>query len=290
AAAAMNIALKTILEPGDKVIAVKPYFMEYNSYAANHGGRIEAADCDDTFNPDLGSLEKLLDRSTAAIILNSPNNPSGAVYSAETLRRLADLLGRKSAELGRRIYIVSDEPYRKIVYDGLRVPSVMEAYPHTLVCSSYSKELSIPGERIGWLAVSPRAEDCENLINGCILCNRISGYVNAPALMQRVVGRLQGESVDISLYREKRGKICAILERAGYEFMKPAGTFYVFPKAPGGDDVAFVKALQEERILTVPGSGFGLPGYFRIAFCVEDRVIENSAEGFARVREKFRKP
>lgn len=287
AAAAMNVALKTIMAPGEKVIVVRPFFMEYNSYVANHGGVIVVADCDASFNPDLSSIEKHMDASNAALIINSPNNPSGTVYSRKTLAELADLLERKSRDIGRRIYLVSDEPYRNIVYDDVEVPSVMEAYPHTLVCSSYSKELSVPGERIGWLAIGPRAEDAANLIGGAVLCNRILGYVNAPALMQRVIGRLQGERVDMSLYAAKREKLCSILEKAGYDFAKPAGTFYVFPKAPGGDDIAFVSALQKERILTVPGSGFGLPGYFRIAFCVEDSVIAGAASGFAAVRKAY---
>ena len=193
----------------------------------------------------------------------------------------------KSREIGRTVYLISDEPYRKIIFDGVTVPSVFSAYKHSMVVTSYSKDLSIPGERIGWLAVHPEADEADDLVNGFTLCNRILGYVNAPALMQRVVADLQGKGVDPEVYKRKRDLLCDGLARIGYEFVRPEGTFYLFPKAPGGDDLAAVAAMQDELILTVPGRGFGSPGYFRIAFCVEDEVIQRSMAGFARAFERL---
>jgi len=278
----LNVALKTILNPGDTVLVSTPYFVEYTTYVDNHGGVLETVSGRDGFEPDIDALAAHITEKTAALIINSPNNPSGHVYPEETIRKIGQLLGEKSAETGRVIYLISDEPYRKIVYDGVQVPPVFPHYRNTMIVSSYSKDLSIPGERIGWLAVHPEAEDSEDLMNGIILCNRILGYVNAPAFMQRAIQHLQGYSVDVELYRRKRDSLCAGLHALGYEFMKPKGTFYLFPKAPGGDDMSFVQVLQEQLVLTVPGSGFGGPGYFRIAFCVDDDVIERSMEGFAR--------
>jgi len=185
------------------------------------------------------------------------------------------------------IYLVADEPYRKIVYDGVQVPSVFQAYNESIVVTSYSKDLSLPGERIGFLAVHPQAPDRDELINALTLTNRILGFVNAPALMQRVLVGLQGQTVDINLYQKKRDLFCDGLSQAGYEFDRPEGAFYLFPRSPIPDEVAFVQALQEERILTVPGRGFGAPGYFRIAYCVADEVIERSLPGFERVMKKF---
>lgn len=278
----LNVALKTIINPGDKILVNTPYFVEYGFYADNHGGFLEAVPCGKDFDLDLAALEARLDGKTAAVIINSPNNPSGKIYDEATIKGLGDLLERKSREVGRTIYLISDEPYRKIVFDGAVVPSVFLHYRNSFVVTSYSKDLSLPGERIGWLAIHPEAEDRENLINGAVLCNRILGYVNAPALMQRVVARLQGQTVDIGLYKKKRDLLCAGLEEIGYKFLVPKGTFYLFPEAPGGDDLKAVSLLQEERVLTVPGRGFGQPGFFRISFCVDDRVIENSFEGFRR--------
>ncbi len=280
AAGAMNVVLKTILNPGDNIIVSAPYFAEYEAYIENHGGEVNRVQSGEKFNLSVENIEKAINDRTQGIIINSPNNPSGRVYSEDTIKSLASMLERKSMERGRAIYLLSDEPYKKIVYDGIKVPSVIKNYSHSIIMTSYSKDLSIPGERIGWLAVNPAAEDLHNLLGGIIMCNRILGYVNAPAIMQKVVADLQGRSVDMGFYKTKRDRLCEILGNAGYEFIKPEGTFYLFPKAPGGDDLKAVSALQEERILTVPGRGFGTPGYFRIAYCVSDRVIERSAEGF----------
>jgi aspartate aminotransferase len=283
ASGAMNAALKTILEPGDEVIASVPCFMEYSSYVDNHGGKLVFAPSLPDFDLDVAAIEALIGPRTAALIINSPNNPTGRIYPEATLRRLSDMLIRAGERTGRPVYLIADEPYRKLAYDGAAVPPIMTRYPHTLVVSSYSKDLSLPGERIGFVAVSPDADDAKRLVDGIILCTRILGYVNAPGLMQRVVSRIQGVSVDVEIYRRKRDLLCSALSSMGYDFDVPQGAFYVFPRAPGGDDLAFVQALQEELILVVPGRGFGLSGFFRIAYCVDTPVIERSLEGFRRV-------
>ena len=288
AGGALNVALKSILNHGDYVLSPSPCFMEYQFYCDNHGGILNLIPTGPDFIPDIERLADEIGPRTAAVIINSPNNPTGVVYSQSFLDRLGVMLLEKSKEIGRTIYLISDEPYRKIVYGDASPGSVFTAYPNSIIATSYSKDLSIPGERIGWLSIHPEAEDHDNLVNAAVLCNRILGYVNAPALMQRVIGDLQGVTADISVYRRKRDTICDILSDAGYEFLRPQGTFYVFPKAPGGDDLRVVQALQKERILTVPGRGFGQEGYFRVAFCVDDATIEGSAEGFKKVRAAFR--
>ena len=280
AAGAMNAVLKTILNPGDKVITSTPFFAEYTAYADNHFGELVTVPGKKDFDLDIEAIADAIDEKTAAVIINSPNNPSGRIFPESTIKALAEMLEKKKEETGRTVYLLSDEPYKKITYDGVEVPSVIANYKNTIILTSYSKDLSLPGERIGWLAVHPEADDFDNLMNGIIMCNRILGYVNAPAIMQKVVAELQGVSVDIDFYRKKRDRLCEILTEAGFKFIKPEGTFYLFPEAPGGDDLKAVTALQEERILTVPGRGFGSPGYFRISYCVADSVIEGSAQGF----------
>ena len=284
----LNVALKALLNPGDTVLASAPYFVEYAVYADNHGGSFASVRSKEDFDLDVGGIEKAVTPKTAALIINSPNNPSGQVYPEKTVAALARMLERKSREIGRSIYLLSDEPYRKIVFDGVAVPSVFRHYKNSIIVTSCSKDLSIPGERIGWIAVHPDADDAEDIVNALILATRILGFVNAPALMQRAVARLVGVSVDAGIYQKKRDILCEGLARAGYEFARPKGTFYLLPKAPGGDELAFVDSLAKELILTVPGRGFGIPGHFRIAFCVEDAVIERSLEGFARAIQKFR--
>ncbi len=286
AGGALNTVLKTVINPGDNVIASTPCFMEYRFYCDNHGGKLRLVEGTEDFNLDIGRIEAAIDGKTAAVIINSPNNPSGRIYPEETIRELGRMLERKSMETGRAIYLISDEPYRKIVYSGFTVPPVMKHYKNTVICTSYSKDLSIPGERIGWLAVHPLADDYENLINGIILCNRILGYVNAPALMQRTIAELQGVSVDIGLYEKRRDLLVSGLEKLGYSFRIPEGTFYLLVKAPGGDDLKITEILLEEKILVVPGRGFGIPGYFRIAFCVDEDVITGSMKGFENAAEK----
>lgn len=281
AAGAINVVFKTLLDPGDEVVILAPYFVEYFFYVDNHGGVVKVVPTRDDFSLDLAALEASLSPRTKVVLINSPNNPTGQVYSAEELRGLARLLESAGDRLGTTIYLVSDEPYRKIVYDGLTVPSVMAAHGNTIVVSSYSKDLSLPGERIGYLAVHPNIFEKTALLNGLTLANRILGFVNAPALMQRVVEQLQDATVDVAIYARRRALFCRILREAGYDFVEPRGAFYLFPRSPI-DDVRFCGILAQEKILAVPGVGFGAPGHFRLAFCVDDAVIERSAAGFAR--------
>lgn len=283
----MNVVLKTILDPGDEVIIPKPYFVEYNYYLDNHQGVPRLVDTREDFSLDLDSIAAAVNERTKAVLIDSPNNPTGNVYAAAELKRLGDLLADFSRKMGRPIYLISDEPYRKIVYDDVAVPSVFDFYTESFVVASFSKDLSLPGERIGYAAVHPDISEKNAVIGGMVLCNRILGYVNAPALMQRAIPSLLEESVDVSLYMRKRDMLCEGLASRGYQFTKPKGAFYLFPRSPIADDVAFVRALQEENILTVPGSGFGGPGHFRIAYCVPDGVIERAMPGFEKVMKRF---
>jgi len=287
ASGGLNSVLKTILNPGDEVIATIPCFMEYASYVDNHGGRLVLAPSAPDFDLDVAALESRIGPRTAAVLVNSPNNPTGRIYPRETLKELSDMLTRAGKKTGRTIYLLADEPYRKLAYDGAAVPGIMSLYPHSIVVTSHSKDLSLPGERIGHVAVNPFADDAKKLVDGIILCTRILGYVNAPALMQRTVARIQGLSVDIEIYRRKRDLFCSALRGMGYQFSVPQGAFYIFPRAPGGDDLAFVQALQEELVLVVPGRGFSFPGYFRIAYCVDTSFIEKSLAGFEKAARKM---
>ena len=288
AAGGLNIILKAVLDPGDEVITPAPYFVEYGFYADNHGGKLVAVPTRPDFTLDIGAIEAAVTEKTRAVIINSPNNPTGQVYTEENLRDLGNVLSEKSRAHGRTIYLISDEPYRKIVYDDIRVPSVFSCYADSAVATSYSKDLSVPGERIGFAAVNPAASGKQKLLEAMALANRILGFVNAPALMQRVVAGLQGIHVDIFEYDRKRRLLCDGLAERGYSFTRPAGAFYLFPQAPVKDDVAFVQALQEELILAVPGSGFGAPGHFRLSYCIPDKTITAAMPGFERAMAKFR--
>ncbi len=288
AAGALNVILKALLDPGDEVIVPTPCFVEYKFYVDNHGGVIRMVPTRDDFTLDIDAIAAAITDKTKAVLINSPNNPTGQIYSAESLSALGDLLTAKSRVLDRIIYLISDEPYRKIVFDGHQVPSIFQAYEQSIMASSYSKDLSIPGERIGFAAVHPAAIHKTEIMAAMALTIRILGFVNAPALMQRVIADLQGLSVDIDVYARKRELLCSGLADAGYDFITPPGAFYLFPKTPIEDDVAFVRELQQELILTVPGSGFIGPGHFRIAFCVEDETIVNAMPGFKRVMEKYK--
>lgn len=280
AAGGLNVVMKALLDPNDEVVILAPFFVEYNFYVDNHGGVTKIVNTAEDFSLDLAAIEAVLTERTKAIIINSPNNPTGQVYSAEELASLGKLLTAAGEKFGTTIYTVADEPYRKIIYDDLEVPSVFQASRNMILVSSYSKDLSLPGERIGYIAVHPEITDKAPLLGSMALANRILGFVNAPALMQRVVAKLQGVTVDNSIYARRREMFCRILSEAGYEFVPPKGAFYMFPKSPIADDAKFVAMLQEQKILAVPGRGFGMPGYFRLAFCVEDSVIEGSADAF----------
>lgn len=288
AAGALNVIFKALLDPGDEVLAPTPCFVEYGFYADNHGGVLKMVGTRPDFTLDLDAIGDAVTGATKVVLINSPNNPTGQIYNRESLDRLGRLLTDKSREYGHTIYLVSDEPYRKIVFGDAQVPSIFGCYNESIIATSYSKDISIPGERIGFAAVNPAATHKEALVAGMALANRILGFVNAPALMQRVVSCMQGMSVDIGEYERKRDLFCEGLADAGYEFTTPAGAFYLFPRTPVADDVAFVKELQKELILVVPGSGFAGPGHFRIAFCVDDKTIVNALPGFKKVMQKYK--
>ena len=287
AGGALNVILKAILDPGDEVIVPTPYFVEYGSYVDNHGGVLKPVASTADFDLDIEAIATAIDPLTKAVLINSPHNPTGRVYPAESLQALGELLRRKSDELGRIIYLVSDEPYRRIVYDGLTVPSVMAAYGNSLIASSYSKELSLSGERIGYAAANPAIANVHAMVEALTMTNRILGFVNAPALMQRAVARLQGVSVDISPYQRNRDVLYEALKTAGFEVFKPQGAFYMFPKAPIDDDVAFCREMQEHLVLVVPGSGFGKAGYFRMAYCVAPQVVDGAIPALRQIGAKY---
>jgi aspartate aminotransferase len=288
AGGALNVVFKTILDPGDEVIIPSPYFVEYNFYLDNHGGVPKTVNTNPDFSLDLSEIEKAINPNTRAVLINNPNNPTGRLYEKEDLIKLGELLRHHSKELGRAVFLVSDEPYNKIIFNDSVCPSIFDIYEQSIMVTSFSKDLSLAGERIGYIAVNPDIDNKTILMDALVLCNRILGYVNAPALMQRLIPSLLDDSVDIAIYERKRDRLSEALRAAGYDFNMPGGTFYLFPKTPIPDDVEFVRALQEENILTVPGSAFGGPGHFRIAYCVDDRTIEGSLPGFARVMAKYK--
>ncbi|MFO8084343.1 MAG: pyridoxal phosphate-dependent aminotransferase [Desulfobacterales bacterium] len=287
AAGALNVIIKTILNPGEEIITPAPFFVEYIFYADNHGGVLKTVPTNTDFTLNLDAISEAVTEKTRAILINSPNNPTGQIYSRKSLQDLGAVLKEKTKKFKHIIYLISDEPYRKIVYDGYDVPSIFPFYPETILATSYSKDLSIPGERIGFIAVNPAATYKRELLAGMTMANRILGFVNAPALMQRVVAKLQGFTVDISEYARKRELLCDGLKSCGYRFIKPPGAFYLFPQSPIPDDVSFVRALQQELILTVPGTGFGGPGHFRISYCVDDDTIVQAMPGFKKVMNQF---
>ena len=287
AAGALNVVLKTILNQGDEVIIFAPYFPEYTNYIDNHGGIVRILPTDEQFIPKLDILETTIGAKTKAVLINSPNNPSGAVYSEDFMYQLGELLSKKETQYGTQIFLISDEAYRKIIYDGLKYPSPLLHHPQSIIVASHSKDLALPGERIGYIAVNPTCSQREELVGGLIHCNRTLGYVNAPALMQHLVSRLQSVTVPVAEYQQRRDFLYDHLNEMGYSVMKPQGAFYMFPKSPLEDDVAFVRELQSWRVLTVPGRGFGTPGYFRISYCVDDRTLEGSLAGFRNTAQKF---
>ena len=286
AAGAINITLKAILNPGDEVILLAPYFVEYDFYIDNHGGVSRVVDTDAEFRLDFTAIERAINDKTKAIIVNSPNNPTGQIYSADEMRRLGQLLTAAGQKRGSAIYLISDEPYRGIVFDGQNCPGIFSAYRDSVIVTSHSKDLSLPGERIGFAAVHPDIEDKGALLAALTLANRILGFVNAPALMQRVVAELQEAPAAAETYARRRDVFCQILTDAGFQFQRPKGAFYIFLKTPIEDDVKFCRMLQEERILAVPGRGFGRAGHIRLAFCVSEKVIVAAADGFKKVMEK----
>lgn len=287
AAGGINVALKVLINPDEEIIVPSPYFVEYGHYAVNASGKLVPVNTKEDFSLDLKSIAAKINPKTKVILVNSPNNPTGQVYSEESMRALGELLRKKSQELGHIIYLISDEPYRKIVFDGIEVPSVFEHYENSIVVTSYSKDLSIPGERMGYIAVNPRAQYGEDLLTGMILVNRTLGFVNAPALIQRVIAKIQGQTVDVRQYEKKRQLLCDGLNSCGIAVDPPPGTFYLFVKSPISDDIEFVEKLQKQLILAVPGSAFGAPGYFRLSYCVDDDTIINAIPGFKSVMARL---
>jgi len=287
AAGAINAFYRAVIEPGDEVLCPAPYFVEYGFYVENHGGTLKTAPAKPgTFDLDVAALEAAITGKTRVLLINSPNNPTGVVYPRETLVELAAMLTRKNAGRERPIFLLADEPYRFLAFDGVTVPSLLPLYPYTVVVSSFSKNLSLAGARVGYALVNPAMPGKDELVGGIILANRILGFVNAPALAQKLLAKTLGSQVDAGIYARRRDAMKQVLDAAGYTYPMPRGAFYFFPEAPGGDDVAFVNLLVQERILAVPGKGFGCPGHFRLAFCVGENVILRAAEGFKRALEK----
>jgi aspartate aminotransferase len=287
AAGGLNVALKTIADTGDEVIIFAPYFVEYVYYIDNVQAVPVIVPTDSRFMPDLKSLEKSITKKTKAVIINSPNNPTGAVYGGKVLKGIGEVLRKKEAALGTEIYLISDDIYRRLTYDGADGPYVFPYHPRSMVVTSYSKDLALPGERIGYIAINPACGGRDELIAGMVFCNRTLGFVNAPALMQNVVRDLQEVTVDIGQYVRKRDMLYNGLVKMGYSIVKPQGAFYMFPKSPVADEMKFVDALLKQNVLVVPGRGFGAPGYFRISYCVDDRVIEGALPRFKKAAEEF---
>lgn len=287
AAGGLNVVFKTIIERGDEIIAFAPFFGEYNSYAANFGANIVTVPPNTVdFQPNVEEFEKLITAKTKAVIINTPNNPTGVVYSVETLKKLADILEKKQAEFGTDIYLIADEPYRELAYDGVEVPYVTKYYNNTIVGYSYSKSLSLPGERIGYLVIPDEAADSENLKAGASIATRVLGFVNAPSLIQRTVARCADAKVDLAAYDKNRTALYEGLKEIGFECIKPEGAFYLFVKSPITDEKEFCSMAKKYNILLVAGSAFACPGYVRIAYCVSYDTIINSLPKFKELMDE----
>jgi aspartate aminotransferase len=281
AAGGLNIILKSILNPEDEVITFSPYFGEYANYVKNFNGKLVTCSTNtETFEPDLDALNKIINSKTKALIINNPNNPTGVIYSKEAIQALADLLNKKQKELNTTIYLISDEPYREIVYDNAEVPCLLKYYSNTFIGYSYSKSLSLPGERIGYVVINSLMEDFEEMTSALNIANRILGFVNAPSLFQRVIGRTLGSEVDVDIYKKNRDLLYNHLSSLGFTCVKPQGAFYLFPKTPIEDDKKFCEDAKQFNLLLVPGSAFGCPGHVRLAYCISYEKIKNSLQAF----------
>ena len=288
AAGGLNVILKTLLNPGDEVIAIAPYFGEYNSYVSNFDGKLVVVSPNtETFQPNLTELEEKLTARTKAVIVNSPNNPTGVIYSEETIQEMAEILRKKQKEFGTDIYLISDEPYRELAYDGAEVPYLTKYYENAIIGYSFSKSLSLPGERIGYLVIPDEAADSEDVISAAGTATRILGYVNAPSLMQKAVAKCLDAQADVPYYDRNREDLYNGLKEMGFECIKPQGAFYLFMKSPVADEKVFCEAAKKQHILIVPGSSFACPGYVRIAYCVAHETIINSMPGFKALAEEF---
>ena len=289
AGGALNVIMKTLLDPGEEFVIFAPFFVEYNFYADNHGGSCKVVPPDENFLPDMEVFRSSINSKTRGVLINSPNNPSGIIYGDETLSEMCRIIKEKEVEFGTEIYLVSDEPYRKIIFDNLEYTHIFKYHDRSIVATSHSKDLALPGERIGYIAVNPSCPDIEELVDGLVFCNRTLGFVNAPALIQHLIAHLQDTTIDVRIYEKKRDYLYKELTNMGYSLIKPQGAFYMFPKSPIEDDVQFSEELKENRVLVVPGSGFGLPGYFRISYCMEDATIQGSLEGLEKTILKYRR-
>tara|TARA_B100000470_G_scaffold177260_1_gene141529 strand:- start:61 stop:1212 length:1152 start_codon:yes stop_codon:yes gene_type:complete len=288
AGGALNVVMKTLLDPGEEFVIFAPFFVEYNFYADNHGGSCKIVPPDENFLPDMEVFRSSINTNTRGVLINSPNNPSGVVYGDKTLSEMCEIIKEKEVEFGTEIYLVSDEPYRKIIFDNLEYTHIFNYHDRSIVATSHSKDLALPGERIGYIAVNPDCSDIEELVDGLVFCNRTLGFVNAPALIQHLIAHLQDTTIDVRIYEKKRDYLYKELTNMGYSLIKPQGAFYMFPKSPIEDDVQFTEELKENRVLVVPGRGFGLPGYFRISYCMEDATIKGSLEGLEKTISKYR--
>lgn len=288
AASGLNVILKTILNPGEEVIVFAPYFLEYGAYVRNYDGRlVEVSPDTETFQPNLQELKEKINANTRAVIVNTPHNPTGVVYSEETIRELATILEEKQREYGNMIYLISDEPYRELAYDGVEVPYLTKYYKNTVVGYSYSKSLSLPGERIGYLVIPDELEDSETVITAAGIANRILGSVNAPSLMQKVIGRCVDVKADVAAYDRNRLALYNGLTECGFQCIKPQGAFYLFVKSPIPDEKAFCEAGKKYNILMVPGSSFACPGYVRLAYCVSYETILHSLPEFRKLAAEY---
>ena len=289
AGGAMNVVLKTLLNPDEEVIVFSPYFAEYLFYIDNHGGKPVIVETDrETFQPDPDKLFAAITPKTKAVVINTPNNPTGAVYSESTLKALAGKLEAREREFGTQIYVISDAPYNKIVYDNAPVPSILKIFKNSMIVDSFSKSLSLPGERIGYIAASPRIDDCSRLMDGLVFSTRTLGFVNAPALFQRILPESLDATVEVDNYKKRRDLLYGILVSLGFKCLKPEGAFYLFPETPIPDDVEFCKSAVKYNLVIVPGKGFGCPGHFRLAYCVDEKIIENSAPSFEALAKEFK--
>lgn len=287
AASGLNVIFKTILNPGDEVLVFAPYFLEYRSYVANYDGvLVEVSPDTESFQPNLAELEKKINEKTKAVLVNSPNNPTGVVYSAQTFEKMAAILNKKQEELGHDIFLVTDEPYRELAYDGVDVPYVTKFYANTIVGYSFSKSLSLPGERIGYIVIPDEVNDSETIITAATIATRVLGYVNAPSLFQRVVARCADCEVKVSEYDKNRKALYGALKEFGFECVKPEGAFYLFVKTPV-DDKQFCDEAKKHNILVVPGTSFACPGYVRVSYCVAYETIIGSLDGFKELAKTY---
>lgn len=288
AAGGLNIIFKTILDPGDEVIVFAPFFGEYKSYAANFDAEVVAVAPDyETFQPDLDAFEKAINVKTKAVIVNTPNNPTGVIYKEETMRKMAGIMEQKEKEIGHEIYLVSDEPYRELVYDGNQEDFLTKYYKNTIVGYSFSKSLSLPGERIGYVVVPDEVADSELVIEGIVVSNRTLGFVNAPSLLQKAVARCLDEKTNLEFYDENRKMLYEGLKKYGFSCIKPEGAFYMWVKSPEEDEEKFVAAGKKYNIIMVKGSAFGCPGYVRLAYCVSHETVKNSLAAFEKLAHDY---